>query len=140
VAAGIQAGIGNVAAGSAFAVAQSIAMGGAVPALVPIVGAGVGAAGVGAAAAVAGAGGGGGGGPGGGGVGASAAGADAGPGTAGADSGAATDDAAFATGGRLVDAGVVRTGPDRCRMCKRRSRQICRHPHHDPSSRPNPGL
>lgn len=49
IAAGLQAGIGNVAAGSLFAAAQSIAMGGGVPAAVSAVG-GMGA---GAAAAVA---------------------------------------------------------------------------------------
>jgi hypothetical protein len=39
----IQSGIGNVAAGSLFATAQSVAMGGAIPAVVTAVGAGVGA-------------------------------------------------------------------------------------------------
>ena len=48
-AAGIQDAIGNVAAGSAFAVVQSIAMGGAIPVGVTAVGASLGA-GVGAAA------------------------------------------------------------------------------------------
>jgi hypothetical protein len=38
----MQAAIGNVAAGSAFAVAQSIAMGGAIPVAVTAVGAGAG--------------------------------------------------------------------------------------------------
>jgi hypothetical protein len=49
-AAGIQAAIGNIAAGSGFAVAQSIAMGGAIPVAVTAVGASLGA-GVGTAAA-----------------------------------------------------------------------------------------
>lgn len=49
MAAGMQAGIGNVVAGSLFATAQSVAMGGAVPGLVSAAG-GMGA---GAAAAVA---------------------------------------------------------------------------------------
>jgi hypothetical protein len=49
-AAGIQAGIGNVVAGSLFATAQSIAMGGAVPLAVTAAGAGI--TGVTAAAAV----------------------------------------------------------------------------------------
>ena len=49
MAAGVQAGIGNVAAGSLFATAQSVGMGGAIPAVVTAVGAGV--AGVGAVAA-----------------------------------------------------------------------------------------
>jgi hypothetical protein len=44
----MQAAIGNVAAGSAFAVAQGIAMGGAIPVILTAVGAGLGA---GAAAA-----------------------------------------------------------------------------------------
>jgi hypothetical protein len=49
LAAVIQSGIGNVAAGSLFAGAQSIAMGGAFPAAITAIGAGV--AGIGAAAA-----------------------------------------------------------------------------------------
>jgi hypothetical protein len=40
-AAGMQAGIGNVVAGSMFATAQSIAAGGAVPAAVTVAGAGI---------------------------------------------------------------------------------------------------
>jgi len=43
-AAGIQAGIGNVAAGSAFAIAQSIAMGGTVPIGCTAIGGGIGGA------------------------------------------------------------------------------------------------
>jgi len=51
IAAGVQAGIGaNVAAGSLFAVAQSIAMGGGVPAVISAVG-GLGAGAAGAAVA-----------------------------------------------------------------------------------------
>ena len=50
IAAGIQSSIGNVAAGSLFAGAQSVAMGGALPAAVTAVGAGV--SGVGAAIVV----------------------------------------------------------------------------------------
>ncbi|KAH9036232.1 hypothetical protein EDB85DRAFT_2143361 [Lactarius pseudohatsudake] len=44
-AAAIQATIGNVAAGSLFATAQSIAMGGAIPTVVTAIGAGMGAMG-----------------------------------------------------------------------------------------------
>jgi hypothetical protein len=40
MAAGMQAGIGNVVAGSLFAGAQSVAMGGALPAAITAVGAG----------------------------------------------------------------------------------------------------
>ncbi|KAH8994542.1 hypothetical protein EDB92DRAFT_1849784 [Lactarius akahatsu] len=43
-AAAIQAGIGNVAAGSLFATAQSVAMGGSIPTVITAIGAGVGAA------------------------------------------------------------------------------------------------
>ncbi|KAH9046770.1 hypothetical protein EDB84DRAFT_1464251 [Lactarius hengduanensis] len=42
-AAAIQAGIGNVAAGSLFATAQSVAMGGSIPTVITAIGAGVGA-------------------------------------------------------------------------------------------------
>ncbi|KAH9067535.1 hypothetical protein EDB87DRAFT_3643 [Lactarius vividus] len=42
MAAGIQAGIGNVAAGSLFATAQSVAMGGAIPSIITAIGAGLG--------------------------------------------------------------------------------------------------
>jgi hypothetical protein len=52
MAAGIQASIGNVAAGSLFAAAQSIGMGGGVPAAVSAV-AGLGAAAAGVAVAAA---------------------------------------------------------------------------------------
>ena len=53
IAAGLQAGIGNVAAGSLFAAAQSMAMGGGIPAVVSAVGGlGAGAAGAAVAAAV----------------------------------------------------------------------------------------
>ncbi len=45
MAAGIQAGIGNVVAGSLFATAQSVAMGGAIPAIITAIGGGVGAVG-----------------------------------------------------------------------------------------------
>ena len=41
MAAGIQAGIGNVAAGSLFAIAQSIGAGGAVPAVFTAIGGGI---------------------------------------------------------------------------------------------------
>ena len=44
LAAGIQSGIGPIAAGSLFATAQSVAMGGAIPTVFSVVGAGVGAA------------------------------------------------------------------------------------------------
>jgi len=43
IAAGIQAGIGNIAAVSAFAVAQSIGMGGAVPTIITAIAAAIGA-------------------------------------------------------------------------------------------------
>lgn len=49
MAAGMQAGIGNVVAGSLFATAQSVGMGGAVPGVVTAVGGGV--SGIGAAVA-----------------------------------------------------------------------------------------
>ena len=51
MAAGIQAGIGNVVAGSLFATAQSVAMGGALPVAVTALGAGVAAVGGAAAGA-----------------------------------------------------------------------------------------
>ena len=51
IAAGIQAGIGNVVVGSLFATAQSVAMGGAVPAVISAAG-GMGAGAAAAAAAV----------------------------------------------------------------------------------------
>lgn len=51
IAAGLQAGIGNVAVGSAFAAAQSVAMGGTLSGVVTAVGTTIG--GVGAAAAAA---------------------------------------------------------------------------------------
>jgi hypothetical protein len=51
LAASIQAGIGNVVAGSLFATAQSVAMGGAVPAAITAIGAGVAAVGGAAVAA-----------------------------------------------------------------------------------------
>lgn len=54
MAAGVQAGIGNVASGSMFATAQSIGMGGGVPAVVSAIG-GLGVAAVGAVGAVIGA-------------------------------------------------------------------------------------
>ena len=44
LAAGIQSGIGPIAAGSLFATAQSVAMGGAIPTVFSVMGAGVGAA------------------------------------------------------------------------------------------------
>ncbi|KAF9520219.1 hypothetical protein BS47DRAFT_1336195 [Hydnum rufescens UP504] len=44
MAAGIQAGIGNVAAGSLFAGAQSVAAGGALPLIGTVISAGIGAA------------------------------------------------------------------------------------------------
>ncbi|KAI0289367.1 hypothetical protein BC826DRAFT_1107082 [Russula brevipes] len=53
LAAGWQASIGSVAAGSLFATAQSVAMGGAVPTIVSALGAGVGAAVAGIASAIA---------------------------------------------------------------------------------------
>lgn len=109
VAAVMQAGIGNVAAGSVFAAAQSIAMGGAIPAAITAVGAGLGA-----------------------GVGTAAAGAipddedqkeeesndkDA-TGEDGAD-----EDGAPGDGGE----GIARTGRNRCRDCKRRRERYCWH-------------
>jgi hypothetical protein len=53
---------------------------------------------------------------------------DAGGGEA-ANAAAAAADAGLAAGATLAGDGVVRTGPNRCRKCKRRSRRICRHPH-----------
>ena len=109
VAAGIQAGIGNVAAGSAFAVAQSIAMGGAIPAVVTAVGAGVGAA-------------------------AGAAAAGAGPGDEDTTEENPTDEGADDGGGdgTAVDPGesdgAARTGRNRCPECQRRGVRVCRHP------------
>jgi hypothetical protein len=50
IAAGLQAGIGNVAAGSLFAAAQSAAMGGTISGIVTAVGTAVGGAGAAAAA------------------------------------------------------------------------------------------
>lgn len=50
IAAGLQAGIGNVAAGSLFAAAQSVAMGGTISGVVTAVGTAVGGAGAAAAA------------------------------------------------------------------------------------------
>ena len=97
IAAGVHACIGNVAAGSAFAVAQSIAIGGAIPAVVMIIGARVGA-GVGTAAAGAGQ-------------------EDEGAGDA-ADKEKAPVDAVE---------GIARSGQNRCRNCKRRRRHYCRH-------------
>ena len=53
IAAGMQAGIGNVVAGSLFATAQSVAMGGGVPAVISAIGGmGAGAAGAAVAAVV----------------------------------------------------------------------------------------
>ena len=110
IAAGIQAGIGNVAAGSAFAVAQSIGMGGAIPAVVTAVGATFGA-GVGAAAA------------------------GAGPDDEGTtEEGNPTDGGADDGGGdgAAVDPGesegAARTGRNRCPECQRRGVRVCRHP------------
>jgi hypothetical protein len=51
IAAGLQAGIGNVAAGSLFAAAQSVAMGGMLTGVLTGVGTAFGGAGAGAAAA-----------------------------------------------------------------------------------------
>jgi hypothetical protein len=109
----MQAAIGNVAAGSAFAVAQSVAMGGAIPVAVTAVGAGVGA-GVGTAAA--------------------------GTGSDGEDpkEGNPTDEDAGqdepgqdgtpidANGEGPVDEGI-RTGRNRCPECRRRGERYCRH-------------
>ena len=147
IAAGLQAGIGNVAAGSLFAMAQGVAMGGAIPAVFTAFGAGVGAA----AAAAAGAGTDDAGtagadevavGEGAAAVSVDAAAASARAATAGADAagGGAAADAGIATGATLGAASVVRTGPNRCGKCKRRGRRYCRHPLHHPSSRPNSGL
>ena len=149
IAAGLQAGIGNVAAGSLFAMAQSVAMGGAIPAVFTAFGAGVGAAagaaagagtddagtaGAEAAAASADAAA----------ASADAAAASARAATTGADAawGGAAADAGIATGATLGAASVVRTGHNRCGKCKRRDKRYCRHqrPLHHPSSRPNSGL
>jgi hypothetical protein len=104
-----QAGIGNVAAGSAFAAAQSIAMGGAVPTVVSAVGAVLG-----------------------GGMGTAAASVNlrskdprnespAGEGAAGED---AVDE-----GGTSADAGkgAVHTGRNRCLKCRLKRERDCWH-------------
>jgi hypothetical protein len=122
--------------------AQSVAMGGAIPAVFTAFGAGVGAAagaaagagtddagtaGADAAAASA-----------------DAAAASARAATTGADAagGGAAADAGIATGATLGAASVVRTGHNRCGKCKRRDKRYCRHqrPLHHPSSRSNSGL
>jgi hypothetical protein len=111
MAAMIQAGIGNVAAGSPFATAVA-----------GTEDAGGESAGEGAGGAATG-------GP------ADAAAASANASAAGADAAAAFDE------GIAAGARVVRTGPNRCRKCKRGGRRFCRHdPHHDSSSSPNPGF
>jgi hypothetical protein len=108
----MQAAIGNVAAGSAFAVCQSISMGGAIPTVVTALGAGLGA-GMGAAA------------------GTDSDGEDpeeggptdqdAGQSEAGED-GTAVD----ANDKVPVDEGV-RTGRNRCPECRRQRERYCRH-------------
>jgi hypothetical protein len=107
VAAGIQAGIGNVAVGSAFAAAQSIAMGGAIPTVISAVSAGLGA-GIGARAAGSG-------------------GSDAAGGDGGGEK--ATGEGAGGEHGTTGDAGegVPRTGPNRCRESQHRRERFCRH-------------
>jgi hypothetical protein len=104
-----QAGIGNVAAGSAFAVAQSVGMGGAVPAVITAVGAGL-SAGVGTLAA---------------GMRRGGKGPKEGRST---DKDATGEDAADEDG-TSVDAGegATRTGLNRCSECKRRDERYCRH-------------
>ena len=106
----MQAGIGNVAAGSVFAVAQSIAMGGAIPAAITAVGAGLGA-----------------------GVGTAAAGAipdDGDPKEEDMDDEDPTGEDGWdedETPGD-DDEGTARTGRNRCRDCKRRRERYCWHP------------
>jgi hypothetical protein len=109
----MQAAIGNVATGSAFAVAQSIAMGGAIPVAVTAVGACLGA-GVGTAAAGTGSGG-----------------EDPKEGDP-TDEGASQDGASEdgtpvgANGEGPVNEGI-RTGRNRCPECRRRGERYCRH-------------
>jgi hypothetical protein len=106
----MQAAIGNVAAGSLFATAQSVAMGGAIPVAVTAVGAGLGA-----------------------GAGAAGAGSGGGPKEGDpADEDASKDEAG--TDGTPVDAKGegpveegIRTGRNRCPECRRRGERYCRH-------------
>jgi hypothetical protein len=109
----MQAAIGNVAAGSAFAVAQSIGMGGAVPAVLTAVGAGLGAAGAGAAA------------------GAGSDGKDSKEGDstdedAGQDEAGKDGTSVDTNGEGPVDEGI-RTGRNRCPECRRQRERYCRH-------------
>jgi hypothetical protein len=102
----MQAAIGNVAAGSAFAVAQSVAMGGGIPAAVTAV-----SAAVGAGAAVA-----------------------AGRGSDGedhegnpTDEDAGQDEAGEDANDKGPVDGGIRTGRNRCPECRRRGERYCRH-------------
>ena len=104
----MQAAIGNVAAGSAFAVAQSVAMGGAVPVAVMAVGAGVGA-GAGAAAA-----------------GEDSDGEDQKEGNP-TDEDASQDEAGEDVNREGPVEKGIRTGRNRCPECKRQGERYCRH-------------
>ena len=104
----MQAAIGNVAAGSAFAVAQSIAMGGAIPVAITAVGAGVGA---GAAAAAAGTG---------------SDGEDQNDGDPSGEDAGKDEAGEYANGEGPTDEGV-RTGRNRCPECRRQGQRYCRH-------------
>jgi hypothetical protein len=109
----MQAAIGNVVAGSAFAIAQSIGMGGAIPVAVTAAGAVLGA-GVGTAAAGAGSGG---------------RGPKEGDPTdkdAGKDEAGPDITPVDANGEGPVDEGV-RMGRNRCAECRRRGERYCRH-------------
>ena len=113
LAAVIQSGIGNVAAGSAFAICQSIGMGGAIPTGVSAVSASLGAFVAGRAAP--------GGGP-----------ENEDPNEAGPDdddgTGGDADGKADEAGEGPADEGAARTGPNRCPECQRRRVRLCRHP------------
>jgi hypothetical protein len=109
----MHAAIGNVAAGSAFAVAQSIAMGGAIPAGITAIGACLGAV-VGTAA---------------GGTGSDGKKPKEGDPTdedAGQDEAGQDGTPVDANGKGPVDEGI-RTGRNRCPECRRRRERYCRH-------------
>jgi hypothetical protein len=109
----MQAAIGNVAAGSAFAGAQSLAMGGAIPVAITALGAGLGA-GVGTAAAGTGS------------DGEDSKERDPTDEDAGQDKAGEDGTPVNANGEGLVDAGI-RTGRNRCPECRRRRERYCRH-------------
>ena len=104
----MQAAIGNVAAGSVFAVAQSIAMGGAIPVAVTAVGAGVGVA---AAAA-----------------GTGSDGEDEKEGDPMDEDAGQNESGGEANGEGPVDESI-RTGRNRCPECRRQGERYCRLGH-----------